>query len=42
MCAGPQTKDKHMSTFDAALILAATLSNFSWLWPLHDRWFTND
>ena len=31
-----------MSTFDAALILAATLSNFSWLWPLRDRWFAND
>ena len=31
-----------MTQIDAALLLAAFISNFSWLWPVYDRWFAND
>jgi hypothetical protein len=31
-----------MQPLEAALLLAAFISNFSWLWPVYDRWFAND
>ena len=32
----------NMTQLDAALMLAAVLTNFSWLWFVKEMWFTND
>lgn len=40
MCAGPQTKDKHMTQLEALLLLAAWASNGTWVLVARQRWFT--
>ena len=38
----PTKGRRHMTQLEALLLLAAFISNFSWLWPVRDRWFAND
>lgn len=35
----PHSKENNMTPLDAALLLAATISNFSWLPTLKSMWF---